>query len=420
MTRTVSLRRVVVTGIGLVTPVGLNTEETWNALLEGRNGIDRITGIDTTGFSIHIAGEVKGLNPVDYMDAKDAKRYDRFVHFAMAAARMALSDSKLDLDSCDRNRCACIIGSGVGGILSAEDQMQRFMEKGPSRISPLTIPKIMVNCASGLIAIDMGLKGINYATVSACASGAHAIGLALRHLQWGEADVALTGGAEAGVTILGLGGFANMMALSARNDDPSHASRPFDKERDGFVIGEGAGILVLETLENAVRRGARVYAELLGYGFTDDAYHITAPEPSGDGSARAMRLALEDAGRPPEEVDYINAHGTSTLYNDRTETMAIKIALGEATARRVKINSTKSMIGHLLGAAAGVECCVTALSIYHQKIHGTSNYTTPDPDCDLDYSPNRSQDHRIRLALSNSLGFGGHNAILCLGRHVAP
>jgi 3-oxoacyl-[acyl-carrier-protein] synthase II len=415
MTTAMAPRRVVITGIGMVTPVGLDTAATWKALLAGTSGVGEITAFDTSDFSVHIAGEVKGLDPAAWMDKRDARKYDRFVHFAMAASKQAVRHGGLDLEALDRTRCGCVIASGVGGILSTEEQMRRYQAKGPGRVSPLTIPKIMVNSACGLVAIDLGFQGVNYSPVTACASGSHAVGLAMRHVQWGEADVMLAGGSEAGISILGLGGFSNMSALSTRNDDPERASRPFDKDRDGFVMGEGAGVVVLEELEHARARGATLYAEVLGYGFTDDAFHITSPAEGGEGGARAIRVALENSGRGADEVDYINAHGTSTPYNDRNETAAIKEALGER-ARTVKINSTKSMTGHMLGAAGGVEAGVVALSIHEQRIHPTINYTTPDPDCDLDYTPNEGTELPIRVALSNSLGFGGHNATVAFGR----
>lgn len=410
-------RRVVVTGIGMVTPLGLGQEATWQALLNNENGVGEISIIDTAKFSVHIGAEVKSdFEPGDYLEKKDVKRYDRFVHFAAAAAQMTLADSGLDLEHCNRERFGCIIGSGIGGMLSCETLMTNYLDRGPKKISPLTVPKIMVNCGSGIVAIQHGLKGVNYTPVTACASGSHAIGLATRHIQWGEADLCLAGGSEAGICILGLGGFSNMTALSTRNDDPAHASRPFDQDRDGFVLGEGAGTVLLEELEHAKARGATIYAEVKGYGFTDDAFHITAPDESADGPSRAMALCLQDSGLTPEDIDYVNPHGTSTPYNDKTETKALKRVLGDR-AHAIKVSSTKSMIGHLLGAAGGVEAGVLALSIHHQRIHGTRNYTTPDPDCDLDYQPNEACDLPLRAGLSNSLGFGGHNATLCLARY---
>jgi 3-oxoacyl-[acyl-carrier-protein] synthase II len=410
-------RRVVVTGIGMVTPLANTREETWRKLLACENGIGPITHFDSAEFSVHIAGEVKDFDPTQFMDRKDARRYDRFVHFAVAAAREAVADSGVNMDAVERERFGCVIGSGIGGIRSCEDLEKGYLERGVKKISPLTIPKIMVNCACGQVAIELGLKGVNYSPVSACASGSHSTGLALRHIQWGEAEMMLAGGAEAGITVLGLGGFSNMTALSTRNDDPATASRPFDKDRDGFVIGEGAGVVMLEELEHARVRGARIYAEVLGYGFTDDAFHITAPDESADGGTRAMGLALRDSGRTPADVDYVNAHGTSTPYNDKIESAAIKKALGEDAARKVKINSTKSMTGHLLGAAGGIESGVVALSIHEGRIHGTRNYQTPDPECDLDYAVNGAEELAVGTALSNSLGFGGHNATICFGRY---
>ncbi len=409
-------RRVAITGIGMVTPLGNSKDETWKGLLANENGVGQITLIDTAAFSVHIGAEVKDFTPEDYLDRKDVKRYDRFVHLACGAAAMAVEDSGIDLDAEDRTRAGCVLGSGIGGMLSCESLMTGYVERGVKKISPLTVPKIMVNCACGIVAIQHGLKGVNYAPVTACASGSHSIGLGLRHIQWGEADLMVCGGAEAGICVLGLGGFSNMGALSTRNDDPAHASRPFDKDRDGFVLGEGAGVVLLEEWEHAKARGARIYAELLGYGFTDDAHHITAPDESADGPSRAMKLAIRDAGTTPAEIDYVNPHGTSTPYNDKTETKALKVALGEERARAIKVTSSKSMIGHLLGAAGGVECGVTALSIHEQRIHGTRNHDNPDPECDLDYQPNESCALPIRKALTCSLGFGGHNATLCLGR----
>lgn len=412
-------RRVVITGIGMITPLGKSLEETWPNLLAGKSGISRITSMDVSDFPAQIAGEIKDFDPSEFMDKKDAKRYDRFVWFGVAAAKMAWADAGAEsLNSTyDKERCGCLFTTGTGGILSIEEQYRNFVDKGVRRISPLTIPKILLNIASGQIAIELGLKGVNYTPVTACAAGTHAVGLALRHIQWGEADCMVAGGSEAAISVLSLGGFGNMSALTTTNNDsPETASKPFDANRDGFVMGEGGGAVILEELEHAKKRGANIYAEVLGYGFTDDAHHITAPDLSADGSTRAIELALADAGKKPEDVDYINAHGTSTPYNDKTESLAITRALG-AHASKVKVNSTKSMLGHLLGASGGVEVGVVAKSIKEGKIHGTMNYTTPDPECALDYTPNASQDLEIKLALKNSLGFGGHNVSLALGRY---
>jgi len=410
-------RRVVVTGLGLVTPVGVGNDAAWDGVVSGRSGAAEITLVDHKDFSVHFACEVKDLDASQWMDAREIKRVDRFVHFAIASAVMAVQDAKVDVGAIDRTRCGVIYGSGIGGVLSMEEQYQRFVEKGPRRITPFMIPLLMVNCACGVIAIRFGFQGVNYAPVTACATASHAIGLAMRHIQWGEADMMIAGGAEAGVSVLGLGGVSNMKALSPRNDDPQRASRPFDKDRDGFVMGEGAGALLLEELEHAQARGAPIYAEVLGYGMTDDAHHITAPSEDGEGGTRAMQQAIADAGVRPEQIDYINAHGTSTPYNDRTETLCIKRSLGEAAARAVSVSSTKSCTGHMLGAAGGVEAAFTCLAIQKSVIPPTINYTTPDPECDLDYTPNEAKAREVRYALSNSLGFGGHNCTLCFGRY---
>ncbi len=417
MTSTGSSRRVVVTGVGLVTPVGVGNETAWENLCSGTSGADRITLIDTTGFSVNFGCEVKDFEPSDWMPAKETKRVDRFVHFAMAAAKLTLDDAAFDMRQETAERCGVVLGSGIGGVLSMEYQFRRFDAKGPGRISPFTIPLLMVNCAPGMIAIEHGFKGLNYAPVTACATGSHSIALAMRHILCDEADVILAGGAEAGISTLGLGGFANMKALSTRNDDPTRASRPFDKDRDGFVMAEGAGAILLEELEHAKARGARIYAELCGYGMTDDAFHITAPEETGAGATRAIRMAIDSAGISSDQIDYINAHGTSTLYNDRTETRAIKQALGETAARQVAISSTKGCTGHTLGAAGGIEAAITVLALHRGKLPPTINYETPDPDCDLDYVPNEARARDVRYALSNSLGFGGHNCSLCFGRY---
>lgn len=411
-------RRVVVTGLGLVTPVGIGVRTSWNALLEGVSGITSITLYDASRHSVKIAGEIKNFDPGDYIDAKAATRMDRFAQLACVAATEAIKDSGLDLAATDTARCGVIVGTGIGGITEIEEQKERLMGKGPDRVSPFLVPKLMANAAAAQISILHRLRGPNYCIVTACAAGANSLGSALRTIQYGEADVMVSGGSEAAVTPLGMAGFANMKALSARNDDPQGASRPFDKERNGFVLGEGAGIVVLEELEHAKRRGARIYAEFTGYGLSGDGHHITAPCEDGDGGIRAMTLAIKDAGLTPQDIDYINAHGTSTPFNDKIETYAIKQVLGDH-ARKIPINSTKSMTGHTLGAAGGIEFVVTCLSIYEGKIHATKNLKTPDPDCDLDYVPEGTRKIAIKHALSNSLGFGGHNATVCVSRYTA-
>ncbi len=417
--KTIELRRVVITGIGLVTPIGIGTRESWENALKGVSGAAEFTQIemDHSGFPVHFGCEVKDFDVTKWIDAREARRLDKFVHFSVAAAHLAKDDAKLDLEKLNRDRCGAVFASGIGGILSVESQLMRFVEKGPSRISPFSVPLLMVNAGCGQIAIEFGFKGLNYAAVTACASGSHAIGLAFRHIQVGDADLIVSGGSEAGIGIMGLGGFANMHALSTRNDDPKRACRPFDKNRDGFVMGEGAGAIILEELEHAKARGATIYAEMVGYGFTDDATHITAPSDKGEGLARAMKIAMDQAGATPAEIDYINAHGTSTPLNDKSETAGIKGALGEEYARKVSISSTKSCTGHMLGAAGGVELGFTALAIKEGIIPPTINYETPDPDCDLDYTPNTAVKREIRYAFSNSLGFGGHNASLLIKRY---
>lgn len=408
-------RRVVVTGIGCVTPVGNDLDTTWKALLDGKSGAAEITLLDHADFAVHFANEVKGFDPKQYMDPKETKHTDRFVHFAAGSAKMAYAMSGLAPEKFDPERAGVVFASGIGGIRSIEDQYERFHEKGPRRISPFTIPLLMINDASGQLAIEFNFKGPNYGTVSACSSASHAIGLALRHIQWGEADIMLTGGAEAGISVLGLGAFINMGALSTRNDDPAHASRPFDKTRDGFVMGEGSGSLILEELEHAKKRGAAILGEVLGYGFTDDAYHITAPETSGDGAARGMAIAVQNAGLKPEDIGYVNAHGTSTPYNDRTESAAIRRVFG-SHVDSLSVSSTKGHTGHLLGAAAAIEAVFTVMALREGMIPPTINYTTPDPECNIDVTPNEPKKKAIRYALSSNLGFGGHNASLCLGR----
>jgi 3-oxoacyl-[acyl-carrier-protein] synthase II len=410
---TSSKRRVVVTGVGTVTPVGNNHREFWGSLIEGRSGIGQITQFDASGFDVRIAGEVKNFDASPYLDAKEIRKTDRFVQFGIAAAMMAFGDAALDMTRIDATRIGVYVGSGIGGIETFERQHRILLEKGPSRVSPFFIPMMILNMASGQISMALGAKGPNFASVSACASGAHAIGEAFRAIQRGDCDVMLTGGAEATITTMSVAGFASMRALSERNDEPERASRPFDAGRDGFVMGEGAGIVVLESLEHALARGARIYCEMAGYGSTADAYHITQPAPEGEGAARAMAMSIRDAQVAPEEVTYINAHGTSTPLNDKFETLAIKTVFG-THARELAVSSTKSMTGHLLGAAGGIECVVCTLAIKESTIPPTINYETPDPECDLDYVPNTARKTRVRAAISNSLGFGGHNVALLM------
>jgi 3-oxoacyl-[acyl-carrier-protein] synthase II len=407
-------RRVVITGLGAVSPFGVGVTVLWQGLLEGKSGIGTIEQFDTSAFKVRFAGEVKHFVPEQLLDAKAARRLDRFAQFALVASKAALEDSGFELAREDPFRCGVIFGSGIGGISEFEEQHARYIAKGPGRISPFVIPKMIPNSASGTVSIEFGLCGPNTTVSTACASAAHAVGDALRAIQHDEADVMLTGGSEAGITPMGLGGFINAGALSMRNDDPARASRPFDADRDGFVLSEGAGVLVLEEYEHARKRGATIYAEVLGVGNTADAHNITAPHPEGSGAAMAMRMALRNARLNPEEIAYINAHGTSTPLGDAAETKAIKQVFGPH-AHRVAISSTKSMIGHLLGASGGVELIATALSIKRGLIHPTINYQTPDPACDLDYVPNKTREARVRRAISNSFGFGGHNCTVAIG-----
>lgn len=404
-------RRVVVTGAGVISPVGNDVESFWRALISGKSGIGPITSFDASAFDSKIAGEVKDFEPARYMDAKEARRMEKFAQFAVAVGKQAVVDAGLDLAKEDTNRIGVIVGSGIGSLRIVEEQCRVYFEKGPSRFSPFMIPMLIVNEAAGHISITLGLKGPNSCVATACASGSHAIGDAFRIVRYGDADIMLAGGTESCVTALGVGGFCALKALSRRNDAPQKASRPFDKLRDGFVMAEGAGIVVLESLEHALKRNARIYAEIAGYGMSADAYHMTAPDATGDGAMRAMQAALADGNIRPEEMDYINAHGTSTLLNDKIETLAIKKAFG-SHAYKIAVNSTKSMTGHLLGAAGGVEFIVLCLSIYHSLLHPTINQEVPDPDCDLDYVPNVSRKMKVNVAMSNSLGFGGHNATL--------
>ena len=407
------MRRVVVTGLGAVTPIGTGVDKYWNNLISGVSGIDIIKRFDPIeeGLPVHIAGEVKDFNPENYFDKKDAQKVSDFIKFAVAAAEEAIRDSGILESRFDPYRVGVIVGTGIGGLRDIEEQQKVLMEKGPRRVSPFFIPYGISNMASGLIAIRFGFKGPNYCVVSACATGNHAIGDAMRLIQRGDIDVAIAGGCESAITPLGIAGFAVMKALSTRNHEPQKASRPFDRDRDGFVMGEGAGMLVLEEYEHAKARGAKIYAELVGYGATDDAYHITAPCADGEGAYMCMKLALEDAGVSPEQIDYINAHGTSTPLNDKSETLAIKRLFGEH-AYKLKISSNKSMIGHLLGAAGAVEAVATVKTIQTGIIPPTINLENPDPECDLDYVPNKAIEFPVRYALSNSFGFGGTNACL--------
>ena len=407
-------RRVVITGMGTVNSLCSDVAGFWRALCHGQSGIRPIEQFDTSDFKVHFGGEVKNWNPEASLDTKTARRLDRFAQFALVATLTALKDSGINLQKQDLRRVGVIVGSGIGGLNEFEEQHARYLKSGPAKISPFVIPKMIANAASGNISIHLGLTGPNTAVSTACASAANAVGDALRTIQANAADIMVSGGSEAAMTPMGLGGFTSARALSTRNEDPAGASRPFDKDRDGFVLSEGAGIVVLEELEHARRRGAHVYAEVLGCGSTADAYNITAPHPEGDGATRAMELALEDARLNREDVEYINAHGTSTPLGDEAETRAIKRVFGNH-ARKIAISSTKSMLGHLLGASGGVELIATSLTIRHGVIHPTINYQTPDPGCDLDYVPNTAREVRVRRAISNSFGFGGHNCCLVVG-----
>ncbi|MBW4646260.1 MAG: beta-ketoacyl-ACP synthase II [Goleter apudmare HA4340-LM2] len=409
-------RRVVVTGVGAITPIGNTPAEYWEGLLSGRNGIDLITNFDASRHDCRIAGEVKNFDPHDYLERKEVKRMDRFSQFGVAAAKQALSDAGLVINELNAEQVGVIIGSGIGGLKVLEDQQTIYLNRGPDRCSPFMIPMMIANMAAGLTAIHTGAKGPNSCSVTACAAGSNAIGDAFRQIQGGYAQAMICGGCEAAITPLGLAGFAAARALSTRNDDPAHACRPFDRDRDGFVMGEGAGVLILEELEHALSRGARIYAEMVGYGMTCDAYHMTSPVPGGLGAARAIELALKDGGLTAEQVSYINAHGTSTPANDSTESSAMKKALGDH-AYKVAISSTKSMTGHLLGGSGGIEAVATVLAIANEQIPPTINLENPDPECDLDYVPNSSRAQKINVALSNSFGFGGHNVTLAFKKY---
>jgi 3-oxoacyl-[acyl-carrier-protein] synthase II len=409
--------RVVVTGIGLVSPVGNDTTSTWEALLAGKSGVAPISYFDTTDYATKIAAEVKDFDVTQYMDRKEARRNDRFVHYAMGASKQALADSGLELTEELRDDFGVIIGSGVGGMNSCQDQFRTLFEKGPDRVSPFYITQFISDIAAGVVSMAVQARGPNFATVSACATGAHAIGEASEMIRRGDATIMLAGGAEAGITPLGVAAFSQMKALSRRNDDPAAASRPFDAERDGFIMGDGAGILLLEDEKHARTRGAHIYAELVGYAGNADAYHITEPSPGGEGLARCMRRALEKAKLTPTDVSYINAHGTSTYFNDKNETAAIRTVFGDS-AKKTPVSSTKSMTGHMLGAAGGLEAAVSVLSITHSVMPPTINLTHPDPECDLDYVPLTAREGRVNVAMSNSMGFGGHNAVLIFRKYA--
>ncbi len=410
-------RRVVITGVGALTPCGNDIRTAWESLLAGKGGITRITRFDTTGFSVQIAGEIKGFDPAQWLDKKESRRLDPVVHYAVAAADMALEDSGLDPGAEDKDMFGAIIGTGIGGIIEFEQQHTRYLERGPMKISPFFRPKLMANAASGQLAIRYGIRGVNYCTVSACASSAHAVGLTMRSVQLGEADIILAGGSEAAMTPLGISGFQVMTALSTRNDEPERASRPFDRDRDGFVMSEGSAVMILEELEHARKRGARIYAELVGFGMSADGHHVTSPDPEGRGAVMCMRRAIEHAERKLEDVDYINAHGTSTPHNDLAETRAIKSLFGER-ADGIPVSSSKSMLGHMLGAGGAVETIVTALSIHEGKIHRTLNLENVEEEFTLDYVPEGTRDADINFAINNSFGFGGHNACIAVAKYV--
>ncbi len=412
-----SKRRVVITGIGVISPIGTGRESFWNALREGKNGVDKITRFDASGYKTQFAAEVKDFDASQYMDKKEAKRMDRFTRYAVAASKMAAEDAQMNLSEIDQERFGVALGSGVGGIETLENEHEKLRQKGPKRVSPFFIPMMISNMGAGRISIELGAKGPTVTAVSACASATNSIGDAFRIIERGDADVMCTGGAEASITPLSIAGFCNMKAMSTRNDNPKTASRPFDKDRDGFAMGEGAGILIMEELEHAKKRGAKIYGEIVGYGMSSDAYHITSPAEGGEGAARSMMNAIKDAGIKPEAVDYVNAHGTSTPYNDKFETMAIKTVFGDH-AYKLSVSSTKSMTGHLLGAAGSIEAIACLLAVKEDFVHATINYTTPDPELDLDYVPNEGKSKEVNYALSNSLGFGGHNATVLFKKYT--
>jgi len=409
-------RRVVITGVGVVSPVGNDLTSFWDNLVSGRSGIRRISSVDPSPYECKIAGEVQNFDPKPFFrNHKDARRSDRFAQFAMAASKMALDDSGLDLDATDRDRFGCMVGSGIGGLMTLEKQHEIFAEKGPSRVSPFTIPMMIANISSGMVSMEYDLRGPNMCIVTACATSNHNIGEAWRMIKFGDADLFVAGGSEATICPMGLAGFGNMRALSRRNDEPERSSRPFDVDRDGFVMGEGAGVVIIEELEHAKRRGARIHAELLGYGVSADAYHLTAPHPEGAGARRCMEMAIRYAGTGIDGVDYVNAHGTSTSVGDVCETEAIKAVFGERATNGLLVSSTKSMTGHLLGAAGGVELAACVKAVNEGVIPPTINLDNPDPQCDLDYVPHEAREAKVRTALTNSFGFGGHNASLLIG-----
>ena len=411
-----SERRVVITGMGVLTPLGCELEVFWQNLLAGRSGIRPVTRFDTTDFDCKIGGEVKDFKPEDFMPIKETRRTDRFTQFAVGAARKAVADSGIDITNLDADRVGVLIGSGIGGMETIEDQVGTLLQKGPHRVSPFMIPMLIINMASGYVSMLLGAKGPNLAVVSACATATHALGEASRAIVHNDADIMIAGGTEAAITKMGYAGFCAMKAMSTRNSEPERASRPFDAQRDGFVMGEGAGVCILESLEHARKRHAKIYCEIAGYGITGDAYHMSAPAPEGEGAARSMAMALRHAKLNPDEIDYLNAHGTSTPVGDKCETQAIKTVFGPH-AKKLAVSSTKSMTGHLLGAAGAVETAVCALAIRDNIVPPTINYENPDPECDLDYVPNKARQITVRACVNNSLGFGGHNATLIVRRH---
>lgn len=409
-------KRVVITGTGVVSSTGMGTKAFWDAIKEGKSGIGVVSRWDASNYSTRIAGEISNFDPEQFIDKKEARRMDRFTQFAIVGSKMAIKDSGIDMDEVNRDRVGVILGSGIGGISTLEEQHETLMNKGPGRVSPFFVPMMIANMAAGQVSIMLGAKGINETVVTACASSTNAVGDAFKCIQRGGADIIVTGGCEAPITPLSFAGFCSQKAMSRRNDEPQTASRPFDAERDGFIMSEGAGILILEEHDHAVKRGARILAEIVGYGATADAYHITAPDPEGAGGAKAMAMAVKDAGISVEDIDYINAHGTSTELNDKLETGAIKAVFGKH-AYKLAVSSTKSMTGHLLGAAGGIEAIITALALKEGFIPATINYKNPDPECDLDYVPNKGRKADIKYAMSNSLGFGGHNATILIKKY---